>query len=88
MHVKEAERMLRGRGAVAIFETSRAPHSRKEEHSHPVRMLAYVLDGELTVSTPRAERRYQSGDTCEISPNLRHAELAGPAGAKLLIGAC
>jgi len=67
-------------------EFSIAPNVENPEHSHPWQAKVLILEGALTLSTSGSERTYGPGETCGLDGNVLHAEHAGPAGVRGLVG--
>jgi len=56
------------------------------EHSHPWDVRLLVLEGEITVECEGQRRTCGAGDTFGLEAGLRHSELHGPQGVRLIAG--
>ncbi|MFT5392604.1 MAG: putative cupin superfamily protein [Gammaproteobacteria bacterium] len=56
-----------------------------DTHTHDFTAFILVLDGEYTVTTAAGATVYGPGDAYTLVPGTAHSEVAGPAGASLLI---
>ena len=54
-------------------------------HTHPGVTLAYMVDGELELSLPDRTVMARKGESFTIAPEVPHAELGGPNGARALV---
>ena len=55
------------------------------EHTHEFDVEAYILDGELSVTTADGTSVCTAGDRYSLSRGIPHEELYGPSGAELLV---
>ena len=57
-----------------------------DDHSHPFKAKALILEGELRIRTADAECRYGAGDVFHLAAHVPHSEVYGPAGVTYLVG--
>jgi quercetin dioxygenase-like cupin family protein len=57
-----------------------------DTHAHPFEAKALVLEGELSIRTADAERRYRVGEVFHLPAQMPHAERYGPQGVSYLVG--
>jgi quercetin dioxygenase-like cupin family protein len=57
-----------------------------ELHAHPFSARVFVLEGEFVLRDEDGEQVLTAGQCCEVPAGTRHAEAAGPAGARVLAG--
>lgn len=77
---------LREEGYQDVALRDMAPDHVNPEHAHPFDARLLILEGEMTIACEGAERTYRAGDTFAMAAQCRHAERAGPQGARYLAG--
>lgn len=80
----EAE--LRAQGYAEVVDRRIAANAVSPEHSHEFDARLFVLEGAMTIASEGRERTYGAGDTFSMAAGCRHAEHAGPEGARYLAG--
>lgn len=77
----EFEAEERARGCSEVLARSWEPDTVLEEHSHPFRARALVVQGEMWLTIDGATRHLLPGDRFDVPPGKPHAERYGPQGA-------
>ena len=55
-------------------------------HTHPFAVRAFVLDGEITLTTGAGARTYRTGEVFVMAAGHEHAETVGPDGVRYVVG--
>lgn len=79
-------KMLTSQGYTESSEFVMAADEFNDTHTHERDACALVLDGEIAMTTAAGDQTCRVGDTCTLAAHEPHAEKAGPAGVRLLIG--
>jgi quercetin dioxygenase-like cupin family protein len=80
----EAE--LKAQGYAETVDRRMDANSLNPDHAHEFDARLLVLEGAMTICSEGAERTYRAGDTFSMAAGCRHAEAAGPEGARYLAG--
>ena len=80
------ETELRAQGYGEVVDRQMEAAVVNPEHAHEFDARLLVLEGAMTIASEGAERTYQTGDTFAMAAGCRHAERAGPEGARYLAG--
>ncbi|KAB8307835.1 MULTISPECIES: cupin domain-containing protein [Rahnella] len=64
----------------------REPLIRLEKHAHPFEAMAFILSGEITITTQNGFRTYCAGEIFHLQPNEMHEEEFGDQGVRYLSG--
>jgi quercetin dioxygenase-like cupin family protein len=62
-----------------------APNQDEPMHTHEVSVMAFVLDGEITLALEDGATTYAPGDWCELPAGTLHSEQIGAGGATILL---
>lgn len=82
----EFETEARAQGYLEIADRRMDANHTNPEHAHEFDARLLVLEGEMTIVCGGAEETYRTGDTFAMTAGRRHAERAGPQGARYLAG--
>jgi quercetin dioxygenase-like cupin family protein len=81
----EFEAAERARGCTEVIARSWAPDTVLDEHSHPFRARALVIQGEMWLTVDGQTQHLQPGDRFDVPAGKPHAERYGPQGATYLV---
>ena len=71
----------RARGCSEVLSRAWKPGTVLEEHTHPFRARALVVQGEMWLTAQGETRHLRPGDRFELAADAPHAERYGPEGA-------
>jgi quercetin dioxygenase-like cupin family protein len=77
---------LRAQGYAEVVDRRVAANAVNPEHAHEFDARLLILEGAMTIASEGQERTYRAGDTFSMAAGCRHAERAGPEGARYLAG--
>ncbi|HEV8678521.1 MAG TPA: cupin domain-containing protein [Stellaceae bacterium] len=80
------ENELKARGYAEVVDRRMAANAVNAEHAHEFDARLLILEGAMTIAAEGNERTYRAGDTFSMTAGCRHAEQAGPEGARYLAG--
>lgn len=68
------------------FQTKEyVPNNDGPLHTHAFSVMLLVVEGQFTLALEDSTTSYQPSEVCELAADVRHAERAGPTGAKVLL---
>jgi mannose-6-phosphate isomerase-like protein (cupin superfamily) len=71
----------RARGCTEVLARSWQPNTVVDEHTHPFRARALVVQGEMWLTVDGQTQHLRPGDRFELPPGTPHSERYGPQGA-------
>ena len=77
----EFEAAERARGCTEVIARSWEPGTVLDEHSHPFRARALVVQGEMWLTLDGEALHLQAGDRFDVPAGKPHSERYGPQGA-------
>jgi quercetin dioxygenase-like cupin family protein len=77
---------LRANGYAEVLDRRMEANAVNPGHAHEFDARLLILDGKMTIASEDQERTYRAGDTFSMVAGCRHAERAGPDGARYLAG--
>ncbi len=80
------ETELRTQSYAEVVDRHMDANAVNPEHAHEFDARLLILEGVMTITSEGRERTYRVGDTFSMVAGHRHAERAGPDGARYLAG--
>lgn len=74
----------KGYGAAELIE--REAGDSNDTHTHDFAASAFILEGEITVTTDKEAVTCRAGDTFALDAGVPHRETIGDQGVRLMIG--
>jgi quercetin dioxygenase-like cupin family protein len=86
MEARDFTDILRGEGFTEVLDRDLPPGRSVPEHSHPFDAKLLITGGAFTLTRGGQATTYRPGEVLSVPAGDRHAELAGPEGARFIAG--
>ena len=86
MDARDFADILRMEGFNEVLDRDLPPGKAVPEHSHPFDAKLLITGGAFTLTRDGQATTYGPGDVFSVPAGHRHAELAGPEGARFIAG--
>ena len=86
MEARDFTDILRAEGFTEVLDRDLPAGKPVPEHSHPFDAKLLITGGAFTVTRDGRPTAYGPGDVLSVPAGQRHAELAGPEGARFIAG--